>query len=102
LTAFCWRCTERAWATPAMRPIPFEDLVTAVIEDLAPDKDTRGKDRRRDRVKGMFERMVSGQELTVDEGMISLASEALAFKLVPEAAANDSDPNDDLTSGGVS
>jgi hypothetical protein len=84
----------------AMRPMDLEDLKAAAKAKLLPP-DPGSRDRRHDTVRQTLERMILDKEVHVDGQLVSLASEALAFKLVPEAAANDLDPNDDLTFGGA-
>jgi hypothetical protein len=86
----------------AMRPMPFEEMIAAAKEKLAPP-DPGKEDRRRDRIKATYERMLLDHELHVDaDKLVTLMSPASPFPPVP--AANDTDPNADLAGeqGGVS
>lgn len=90
------RCAIRAALGDAQRAMPFEELVAAVKEKLAPPNPGKD-DRRRDRIKSTIERMIADRELHVAaDADVSLLDPAMPFTPV-EA----DEMNADLTSGGA-
>jgi hypothetical protein len=62
-----------------MRPVSFEEMILTAKAMLSPP-DPNKEDRRRDRLKAAYERMVADHELTVTGGLVSLSN---TFGLVP-------------------
>jgi hypothetical protein len=77
----------------AQHPMPFEELIGAAINRLAPP-DPGERDRRRNRVRQAYERMLGDNELHADaQQMVTLLNPAIPFAPVP---------NSDLTGGAQS
>jgi AAA domain len=78
----------------AQRTMPFEELIVAAKEKLSPP-DPGEEDRRRDRIKQAYERMIADRELHVAaNGDVSLLDPAMPF--TPVQADDHSDLTGDV------